>query len=103
MKKSIRKIVLVAQLIFMPLLITGVFADPPGPPGPGGPPGGGGGIPVGGPVGDGISILIVLGIAYACYQIYLVRRKNFLRENTDDLLLRITKRKIRSITRNIKN
>jgi hypothetical protein len=103
MKTAFRKILLVVQCMFMPVLIAGVFADPPGPPGPGGPPGSGGGIPVGGPVGDGISVLIVLGIAYACYKIYSVRRKKSLKDNTDELLFRITKRKIRSINRNIKN
>jgi len=69
MKKSLR-IFLVAQLMLVPLFIAGVFADPPGPPGPGGPPGGSGGIPVGGPIDDGIGILLALGIAYGCYKIY---------------------------------
>lgn len=69
MKKALLRISLIALPFLVPLLNSGVFADPPGPPGPGGPPGGGG-LPVGGPVGDGIGILLSLGLAYGCYKIY---------------------------------
>jgi|WetSurMetagenome_2_1015567.scaffolds.fasta_scaffold351018_1 hypothetical protein len=75
MKKSLRRIVLVVQFILLPLLISGVFADPPGPPGPGGDPGGSGGIPVGGPIDDGIGILLALGITYGCFKIYEIWKK----------------------------
>jgi hypothetical protein len=75
MKKSLRRIFLVVQFILLPLLISGVFADPPGPPGPGGDPIGNGGVPVGAPIDDGIVVLLVLGIAYGCYKIYEIWKK----------------------------
>ena len=70
MKNSVRRIFLVAQLILVPLFMTGIFADPPGPPGPVGPPAGGGGLPVGGPVGDGIYILLTLAVTYGSFKLY---------------------------------
>ena len=75
MKKSLRRIFLVAQLMLMQLFLSGVFADPPGPPGPGGTPIGNGGVPVGAPIDDGIGILFALGIAYGCYKIYVIWKK----------------------------
>ena len=68
MKKLLLRIFLLTQFLLVPLFITGVFADPPGPPGPGGDPLGNGGIPVGGPIEDGIGILLALGLAYGCYK-----------------------------------
>ncbi len=71
--------------IFMLLLffITQItFADPPGPPGPGGDPTGTGGVPVGGPVGNGVLILVVLGILYAAYRFYRIRSRK-MREELD--------------------
>jgi len=82
MKKFIRRIYLVAQLILMPLFIAGVFADPPGPPDPGGPPGSNGGVPVGAPIDNGVVVLVALGLAYGCYKIYIIRRnKGSLKED----------------------
>jgi hypothetical protein len=75
MKKSILIISIIALLILIPFFITGVFADPPGPPGPGGNPNGGGGIPVGGPIEDGIGVLIALSIAYGSYKIVGIWKK----------------------------
>jgi hypothetical protein len=75
MKKSLLRISLIALTFLIPVLISSVLADPPGPPGPGGDPGTGGGVPVGGgpvggPVGDGICILLSLAIAYGSYKVY---------------------------------
>jgi hypothetical protein len=75
MKKNLLRFLLVVQFLILPMLISGVIADPPGPPGPGGPPGGGGGIPVGGPIDDGIGILLALGITYGCFKLYEIWRK----------------------------
>jgi hypothetical protein len=75
MKKSLLRIFLIAQLIIIPLFITGIFADPPGPPNPGGDPSGNGGVPVGGPIDDGLVILLALAIAYGCYKIYEIWKK----------------------------
>ena len=75
MKKSLVRIFLIAQLIVIPLFITGIFADPPGPPPPGGDPSGTGGVPVGAPIDDGICILLALGITYGCYKIYEIWKK----------------------------
>jgi len=74
MKKLLQRMFFVAQLILMPFFISGVFADPPGPPSPGGNPVSGGGTPVGAPIDDGMVILITLGIAYGGYKIYVIRR-----------------------------
>jgi hypothetical protein len=75
MKKSLWRIFLIAQFMLMELFITGVFADPPGPPSPGGSPVDAGGTPVGAPIDDGIGILLALGIAYGCYKIYEIWKK----------------------------
>ena len=74
MKKIFLRIFLIAQFIFVPILISGVFADPPGPPGPGGDPVSGGGLPVGAPIDNAVIVLIGLGIAYGCYKIYMIRK-----------------------------
>jgi hypothetical protein len=57
--------------IILPAVLT--FADPPNPPGPGGP-GTAGGTPVGAPITDGLTILLALGIGYAVYKLYEVRK-----------------------------
>jgi hypothetical protein len=75
MKKLFRRIFLVAQLITLPLFISGVFADPPGPPNPGGDPSGNGGVPVGAPIDNGIGVLLILGMVYGCYKIYEILKK----------------------------
>jgi hypothetical protein len=75
MKRSILPLSIIVLLILLPLFITGVFADPPGPPGPGGNPIGGGGLPVGGHIEDGIGVLIALSIAYGAYKIVGIWRK----------------------------
>jgi hypothetical protein len=75
MKNSILRILLFALLLLFPLFISGVIADPPGPPGPGGNPNGGG-MPVGGPIDDGLGVLISLALAYASYKIFRIWRKN---------------------------
>lgn len=81
MNKVLQRVVLIVQLILLPLLITGVFADPPGPPGPGGDPSGNGGVPVGAPIDNGILVLLVLGIAYGCYKIFeFWKRKTALKD-----------------------
>ncbi len=74
------RIFLLVQLIIVPIFISGIFADPPGPPPPGGNPGGTpGGVPVGGPlpasIDDGVVILLTLTVAYGCYKIYEVWKK----------------------------
>ena len=69
MKNSLRRIFFIAQLILVPLFMTGVFADPPGPPNPGGDPGSGG-VPVGAPVDDGIFILLTLAVTYGSFKLY---------------------------------
>ncbi len=74
MKKLLQRIFLVAQLILVPFIISDVLADPPSPPSPGGNPVSGGGTPVGAPIGDGMVVLIALGIAYGTYKIYVIRR-----------------------------
>ena len=75
MKKLLQRMFFVAQLILVPFFISGVFADPPGPPSPGGNPVSGGGTPVGAPIDDGMVVLIALGIAYGCYKIYEIWKK----------------------------
>jgi hypothetical protein len=78
MKKSYLRSFLITQLIFLPLFIINIFADPPDPPGPGGPPIGNG-VPVGGntgaPIGDGLAVLLTLSIAYGSYKIYKIWKK----------------------------
>jgi hypothetical protein len=78
MKKLYLRGFFITQLIFLPLFIMNIFADPPDPPGPGGPPIGNG-VPVGGntgaPIGDGIAILLTLSIAYGTYKIYKIWKK----------------------------
>jgi hypothetical protein len=73
MKNRYMKILILAIGMISSSLLT--FADPPGPPGPGGPPGGGGGIPVGGPIEDGLAILIVLAIVYGIWKVYRLNRR----------------------------
>ena len=83
MKKAIWRIFLVVHLMIVPIFISGIFADPPGPPAPGGNPGSTpGGVPVGAPIDDGIFILLALGMAYGCYQIYKFWRKRVAEKNT---------------------
>jgi hypothetical protein len=77
MRATLRRIFLAVQLILVPLFISIVFADPPGPPPPptpvnGNPVVGGN---TGAPIGDGGSILLVLGIAFGCYKLYEIRKK----------------------------
>jgi len=81
MKKSVLRFLLIAQLFLAPLFITGIFADPPGPPSPGNSPIGNGGSPVGknnmegSPIEDGIGILLVLGITYGAFKVYEIWKK----------------------------
>jgi hypothetical protein len=79
MKKALWRMFLLVQLILVPLFISGVFADPPGPPSPGGDPNGNGGVPVGGTEGasidNGVIILLALGLVYGCYKIYEIWKK----------------------------
>ena len=75
MKRSILIPSIIALLILLPLFITGVFADPRGPLGPGGDPIGGGGSQAGGPIEDGIGVLIALSVAYGAYTIVGIWRK----------------------------
>ena len=73
MKRIIQRAFIFLLFTLLPTLLT--FADPPGPPGPGGP-GTAGGTPVGGAsIDDGITILLALGICYAVYKLYELRRK----------------------------
>ena len=83
MKKMLIKLLIIGQLIVVPVFYSVVFADPPGPPNPGNTPvgtGAGHGHPVGdtegAPIGDGITLLITLGIAYGGYKIYENWKKN---------------------------
>ncbi len=64
-----------ALFIFLALIpFINLIADPPGPPNPGGPPTSTGGVPVGGPVGNGLIFLLALGILFGAYQIYEIIR-----------------------------
>ena len=72
MKRVTQRVLVFFLLTLLPAVLT--FADPPNPPGPGGP-GPAGGTPVGAPIGDGISILLALGIGYAVYKLYELRKK----------------------------
>jgi hypothetical protein len=76
MKKILQRLFLVGQLILVPLFISGVFAEGPGP--PSGEPVNinANGLPVGAPIDDGMVILLALGIAYGCYKIYVIRRNH---------------------------
>ncbi len=76
MKNNLRRLVLLSAFTILPLFIAITYGDPPGPPGPGGDPLGGGGRPVGGPIGDGIWILIALGVVYGCNKLYEFWRGN---------------------------
>ena len=61
-------------MFFLATFITNVsLADPPGPPPPGGNPVSSGGVPVGGPVGGGILILLALAVGYGAYRIYRIK------------------------------
>jgi hypothetical protein len=73
MKKFFGKSLLLAFGLCCTSLLT--FADPPGPPGPGGDPGGSGGIPVGGPIDNGILILLFLAVGYAAWKLYSARKE----------------------------
>jgi hypothetical protein len=76
MKILLRKVLFVISLLFLLLVNTAVFADEPGPPNPGGNPAGNGPAgPTGGPINDGIYILLVLGIAYVGFKTYEIRKK----------------------------
>jgi hypothetical protein len=74
MKDLFRRLGLLTLLTLLPLFLTFVYGDPPGPPNPGGDPFGGGtpvgGGPVGGPLGDGLGILLTLALVYGCYKLY---------------------------------
>ena len=72
MKRITQKVLVLLLFTILPALLT--FADPPGPPGPGGP-GTAGGTPVGAPINDGLTILLALGIGYAVYKFYELRKK----------------------------
>jgi hypothetical protein len=72
MKNMFKKILILVVVVFGFSLIT--LADPPGPPGPGGPPGSGGGIPVGGMIDDGVTILLTLSVAYAVWRFYSLKK-----------------------------
>ncbi len=73
MKRIVHKVLVFLIFTVIPTIVT--FADPPGPPGPGGDPTTNGGTPVGGAIDDGITILLALGIGYAVYQLYELRKK----------------------------
>lgn len=75
MYSILRRVSLIVQMILLPLLITGVFADPPGPPGPGGNPAGNGGVPVGAPIDNGIGVLLGLGMVYGSYKIFEIWKR----------------------------
>jgi hypothetical protein len=72
MKRITQRVLMFLLFIILPAVLT--FADPPNPPGPGGP-GSPGGTPVGAPINDGLTILVALGIGYAVYKLYEVRKK----------------------------
>jgi hypothetical protein len=72
MKRITQRVFVFLLFTFIPTVLT--FADPPNPPGPGGP-GTAGGTPVGAPIDDGITILLALGIGYAVYKLYELRKK----------------------------
>jgi len=72
MKRITQRVLLLLLFVILPAVLT--FADPPNPPGPGGP-GTAGGTPVGAPINDGITILVALGIGYAVYKLYEVKKK----------------------------
>lgn len=85
MKKSFLRIIFIIQMVLLPLFLGSVFADPPNPPGPGGSPvGPGGGLPVGGAIDDGLSILLALGVAYGVYRFYEIwkRKKSVSNDDT---------------------
>ncbi|MCX6251061.1 MAG: hypothetical protein NTX61_09930 [Bacteroidetes bacterium] len=73
MKRITLKILIFLVVTIIPAIIT--FADPPGPPSPGGTPVGGGGKPVGGPIEDGITILLALAIGYSIFKLIEIRKK----------------------------
>ncbi|MCX6245403.1 MAG: hypothetical protein NTU98_11975 [Bacteroidetes bacterium] len=73
MKKTFLRIIFTVQMMLLPIFTASIFADPPGPPSPGGDPNphaGGTGLPVGGPIDDGLGLLLALGIAYGAYRFY---------------------------------
>jgi hypothetical protein len=78
MRKIVGKVFILVVVFFSNCLLT--LADPPGPPDPGGPPGGGGvpvgGGPLGGPVGDGLIMLLVLSVTYAAWKVYSIRKEH---------------------------
>jgi hypothetical protein len=73
MKRITFKILIFLVATLIPALTT--LADPPGPPSPGGTPVGGGGRPVGGPIEDGIVILLALAIGYSIFKLIEIRKK----------------------------
>ncbi len=72
MKRITQRVLIFLLFTFLPTVLT--FADPPNPPGAGGP-GTAGGTPVGASIDDGITILLALGIGYAVYKLYELRKK----------------------------
>jgi hypothetical protein len=67
--------------IFLALIpFINLIADPPGPPNPGGSPTSDGGVPVGGPVGNGLIFLLALGILFGAYKIYEIIRSEKLKK-----------------------
>ena len=83
MKKLLWRIFLISQFIFLPLFISVVPADPPGPPSPGGDPISNGGTPVGAPIDNSVFVLFVLGIAYGFYKIYVIRKNKGTQEEKE--------------------
>jgi hypothetical protein len=81
MKKVIKMMFTVAFLC-IGLSVLGQAPPPP----PGNPKTGGGGSngPVGAPIDSGLSILIVMGIAYGGLKYYLVRKKSALKPETKE-------------------
>ena len=70
MKRALRIITLSVFLTLTPMVFTHLFAQvPPPPPNQGA---GGGGTPVGGkaPIGSGLAVMLIMGVAYGGKKIY---------------------------------
>ena len=70
MKKALKIFTLTAFLIFAPIVVSNVFSQVPPPPPPGG--GSGNPTPVGGaaPIGSGLVVMLMMGVAYGSKKIY---------------------------------